>query len=116
MEIPTRVTTRQSTAQAASQPNEDDTTSVTVRKAQDEQLIVYLKEISLLEKDVLRSEDQAVALVSRSVTARHHNRALTIVESFLNCLREVGESCSGARLQVLLFFRIAHLSHFAILK
>ena len=93
MERPSRVTTRQSAANLTSQQNEDDTTPVTVRQAEDEQMLIYLKEIALLEKDVPRTKNEAIALESRSITARHHKRAQTVVRSFIDCLGQMCEFC-----------------------
>jgi hypothetical protein len=88
MERPSRVNTRQSAAERISQQNEDDTTSVTVRQAEDDQMRLYLKEIALLEKEVPQSKNESLALEKRNVTARHHRKALTIVQSFLDCLKK----------------------------
>jgi hypothetical protein len=70
-----------------------NTPSSAANNENSEDLLNFMKEITTIEKNVTRSKNQAVALTSLSVTAKHHHKSIAIVECFLQGLRNIGE-CS----------------------
>ena len=60
---------------------------------QNSRLLDIMKEIKTIDNNVTRSKNQAIALTSLSVTAKHHQKSLAIVQSFLKGLKDIGE-CS----------------------